>query len=1396
MNNKKKVALSIALAMSVGHATAADSISYRGSIKTEMPTVTSTQTATPVAFVKDFKLSLGSDGGICELTTDDAYARKTVNSSGKWICLVEWDSERYGLAPSKLDLAGVLNAEGSLSLGYKLSVYSEGAKQSITAAAISTTANAPVAPVVKDYSIRWAKRTEKTVGAEQWIYDKADSIGDINVTVDKRPFTQTVTVSGQTCTVAEGAETCQIRINKAMAELPDLQGQLTYQGAAADTKGYFANPAVSSLLVNWDFRAPTISHTAYNVTPDLLPKDVSFDGVNITLPANSAAVFVKSPHTDKAGEWWKPTDMTMKLSKSDGKAHNAVNEVAGVPVRFDVPNIGYTASYTAKAAAAPIIQNGYLVYTYDLTKIPDGKYDVSAKAADIYANSTTTNQTETLIDRYGPDIKVLSNTTVLTGAKTELYFTEDLTVAANGGWEDGTTIKSIKWNGVPSEFTGDLAHVKVPAHNEFSLDTQVELEVTAVDGAGNETIKKYAFQYMPVAFELGGVPDNIFASVESTSMRLSQTKGIKCKTSTSPELAQAQAKGAFKGCTVVWDNLPAGLESVVYPTSFALQGGIDSVGQTSWGYNVYFHNKNGYMAKAAEGTVSVDVKESEHPQMTLTTLNKLEDGVYGVSRNSNQITRYELTTVPADNILQVKAANGETDATYTLKQRLKSETYTIRSALKRTKRDDLMAWDRTTYTVSAHHKRKPESATSQTFDLITFPDGGVKSLLSLETKESTNAETLVANVSVAKKSSGKFQYNIPQMGRWKTYLAIRENGKYEAITPTIDLDEQGKGAFTFEAAKLFDKTNGVYAVSQSISPFPKYNRTLISSSAKLAVFQSEAIAGDLAARTISGRVPFTASMYFDYEDKNDKLASSGFEWETSTDETNWTKIDVKEKQKVYGAKIQEVGATFYRIKMTNKMTQEVSYTAPIRVVGYKTPDVWIEGEDTVYAGGYATLTVFSDETSDIQNDGFTEWSTDGGQTWVTGDAVQEFKVDQTMKILARYRLNTTDETVGDEGFQVADHKVTAVAVAPVRVSATGPKHAEIGSKVILKATAQHSNRNVKDKLFTYWTTPSGEVIDGTNIEYTVKESDVQDGEIGNFVFTSYVDGLEEATKSTAAVTMNLWSYTMPDIKLALLSRVQIAPANIAARVDIPYFYAPGVELQYQWILPEGVSISRESSSLTYLSAANAGVQRIGILLTDNRGNSKEVFEFIDIVQADPLAIGVEIKPSNVFERVPVSYGVRTNAKPGHPNDKMKSYQWLLDGKELEGQVKPYANVEIKEAGKHQLTVKFLTEYGQTGELNEELTVVPNKPPVCTPTITESSSSITVNANCKDEDGKIISLKYTWREDGYESSGGTRIRFTKSLHDKLRVQVRATDDSGEDSIAVIEWTNPTQTTTTN
>ncbi len=150
------------------------------------------------------------------------------------------------------------------------------------------------------------------------------------------------------------------------------------------------------------------------------------------------------------------------------------------------------------------------------------------------------------------------------------------------------------------------------------------------------------------------------------------------------------------------------------------------------------------------------------------------------------------------------------------------------------------------------------------------------------------------------------------------------------------------------------------------------------------------------------------------------------------------------------------------------------------------------------------------------------------------------------------------------------------------------------------------------------------------------------------------------------------------------------------------------------------------------------------------------------------------------------YAIKTNAKPGHPNDKIIAYDWFVDDVQEMSQARPYANIAFKKPGVYSVKVRFTSDFGQISEETISLTVNQNQPPMCKPTITDTGSSITVNSNCTDEDGKIVGIKYQWREDGAETSAGKSLRFTKSLHDSLHIIIRATDDSGDQTTAEISW----------
>ena len=184
-------------------------------------------------------------------------------------------------------------------------------------------------------------------------------------------------------------------------------------------------------------------------------------------------------------------------------------------------------------------------------------------------------------------------------------------------------------------------------------------------------------------------------------------------------------------------------------------------------------------------------------------------------------------------------------------------------------------------------------------------------------------------------------------------------------------------------------------------------------------------------------------------------------------------------------------------------------------------------------------------------------------------------------------------------------------------------------------------------------------------------------------------------------------------------------------------------------------------------------------------DNPELTEFIDVVEADPMLIEVNKYGSNEYLRAPLVMTYRVSVDPGHPRDYSGSYEWFIDGVKVPDAESSFNKVELDEAGQYEVKVIATSRMGQVEEYTDMVEVMPNQPPVCEPQLTETSSSITVVANCSDSDGDIIKTLYQWGENE-ETSGSSTLRFSKALHPTQQVRIRALDDSGEEVTATIGW----------
>ncbi|MDR8295220.1 hypothetical protein FPK78_21930, partial [Acinetobacter baumannii] len=99
-------------------------------------------------------------------------------------------------------------------------------------------------------------------------------------------------------------------------------------------------------------------------------------------------------------------------------------------------------------------------------------------------------------------------------------------------------------------------------------------------------------------------------------------------------------------------------------------------------------------------------------------------------------------------------------------------------------------------------------------------------------------------------------------------------------------------------------------------------------------------------------------------------------------------------------------------------------------------------------------------------------------------------------------------------------------------------------------------------------------------------------------------------------------------------------------------------------------------------------------------------------------------------------------------------------------------------GSYKLEMDVVSTQGQRGVVVVDFDVIPNTPPTCNLTYTETQLSWAFTAKCSDPDGKISS--YVWKvNDQVRGVFGSTATLSKAQNKgKLVVSITAYDDSGD------------------
>jgi hypothetical protein len=284
-------------------------------------------------------------------------------------------------------------------------------------------------------------------------------------------------------------------------------------------------------------------------------------------------------------------------------------------------------------------------------------------------------------------------------------------------------------------------------------------------------------------------------------------------------------------------------------------------------------------------------------------------------------------------------------------------------------------------------------------------------------------------------------------------------------------------------------------------------------------------------------------------------------------------------------------------------------------------------------------------------------------------------------------------------------------------------------------------------------------------------------------FVAWVEGFREQTETRMQPKILVRQYAFPsNWQLELKSVGLQAPASIrlAAQTtpaEFKEFQAAGGKLKYTWSLPSNVTGAKANGAGVVFTADSVGQYTVSVKIEDTRGNSVDVERILEVVEPVPYKFEIRMSSDNKALRNPTKMLYRVNLSGGHPKDKIASYDFTLNGQKVGDSKKNIFSFDLPEAGEYELGFVANSVMGRAITGSEKVTVVGNKPPVCTVTARGVQPKQLLTATCKDEDGKIKS--YQWKIDGVPLSvSGNRLTVTAGALYELTV----TDDSGGNASA--------------
>lgn len=1390
--NKTNIAIALTL-LSATTPSLAEDVVYKGVVNVVAMTPEIEMPTTVLAGVEEYELLARSQHPLCSFTGED-YIAKFGFKKGEAQCLFQWDPSIADLDISGLTAKGIFQAGGEVRLPYTVSAYvgSNFQHTTIYSGEFILQVTEPNAPVITSLTGTWGNESKS--GFEQTNYNSRAGLVKLDVSVEPQPYKQVIKHESAECIVIPNESGCSIYVDKEpLGDGVNLTGEVSLPIDVNSVTQYFTNNP-SNLVAKWDYRPPELIKFDYHVGTDVPDqKEVNVNGSPVLLQKGQAIVAFSSPHANLVGEdFWNLSDARIRIKTQEGFEHQTFLDVGDERIRFSIPYLSAGKEYFVEPESQEMIGD-VIVYRYSLDKVPDGMYDATLEIKDKYGNGQTHTYADNRFDRFPPAIEFLFGGKRV-GEIRELYFTDDLGAVAFSGWDDGSKITSFTLGGIELPTTTDRENVRFVIENiadQLNHGETYEVVVAAEDATGNKATKSLELVYNPATFSLDGVPAIMHQNVEAGSFKVNQRDG-RCTRATSEEIATLITAVNRKACTIVWNNIPAGMEEVFYGVTSVITGAPTELGENVVSFDVMYHNTTGSSLRVASGKKVFNVVPASDIQLELDNRNLLAEDVVGAEFGRSLLSRYTMNVSPgAVNLRSEFGENGDFEER-DYNQLYRSEDYTLNGVINDYAGIERPVFDRYQVTTTAKYTLAPERLTTKTFDVIRLPDERINAALSYggEVVLSTDNVTLKANIGRFDRSSNGYIYDVNTMGEWSVYPIIKTSDETIPLADPVFVDTNGEASFTVSAQTLFDVSSKVYLVANIKSPHPEYEREILSRATHVEVLKGTGVEGTIETRTLTGRIPFSTSVRFSYNSREDQLASTGIQWEVSDDGVSWSAVEDKRDSTLLYFTLREPTEKYVRVKTENVSTGDISYSDTLKLVSYRQARLQVSAPRHIYPGQSVELAL-ADYYEPIDDSwGDTQWSFDDGETWIDGNTIQTHVFDEAGRqtVKARFKYIDAASVNDDRAWSEATFYANVVEPRPVVTRINAPMLAEAGVPLDVTSLSYNPHSGIELPIKNEWTLPNGETRNVESFEFTFTAEELLDSEQLEFKLTSWVEGYRAQTESTARKSVRGWGYdfaTLP-ISLSLNTNILVAPSNIYATVNIPYIFAPGVEFNYEWVIDESMARFEYTNRRSALIVAEqAGMHKIKVIVRDNRGGVKELTQFIDVVEAESMVGNIKLYGSNPHNRAPLMISATARANPGHPRDYASSYEWSVNGVVQPEFTQSLMRYEALEPGTYNVSVKVTSNYGQFESFSETITVIPNEVPVCEPVMQQTSTNITLMPTCRDTDGRIIAYRWMW--NGQEQGPyGSQIRFSKAQYPTLKVEFIAIDDSGGETRGSFEW----------